>query len=107
MIELLPMRLRIRYRTMKLRALCWLIWRLLSVSRSVPRFEAKLGERRGGDGSNQHAKVANVEKIPQLLGEKTRDLAAERCGFGNGKTYEQAKAIVVAAAAAPGGFEAA
>jgi N6-adenosine-specific RNA methylase IME4 len=59
--------------------------------------EKSLGERRGRTSGN-------VEKIPQLAGEKTRDVAAKKTGFGNGKTYEQAKAIVAAAKAEPEKF---
>ena len=44
------------------------------------------------------AGVANpVENFPQG-GEKTRDLVAKATGFGNGKTYEQAKKVVQEAA---------
>jgi len=39
------------------------------------------------------AGIANpVENFPE--GSRTRDLAAKAAGFGNGKTYEQAKAVV-------------
>jgi ParB-like chromosome segregation protein Spo0J len=47
--------------------------------------EAQLGERRGRD---------NREYIPELQGRRTTELAAEKAGFGNRKTYEQAKKVV-------------
>ena len=48
--------------------------------------EAELAQRRG---TNQHSKE-DVENFPPPEG-KTRDLVAKATGFGNGKTYEQAK----------------
>jgi ParB family transcriptional regulator, chromosome partitioning protein len=50
--------------------------------------EAELGERRGRPKEN----VQNLAQLPG--GEKTRDIAAEKSGFGNAETYRQAKAIV-------------
>lgn len=47
--------------------------------------EAQLGERRGRD---------NREYIPQLKGRRTTEVAAEKAGFGNRKTYDQAKRVV-------------
>jgi ParB family chromosome partitioning protein len=47
--------------------------------------EAQLGERRGRD---------NRENIPELKGRRTTELAAEKAGFGNRKTYDQAKRVV-------------
>lgn len=47
--------------------------------------EAQLGERRGRD---------NREYIPELKGRRTTELAAEKAGFGNRKTYDQAKQVV-------------
>ena len=47
--------------------------------------EAQLGERRGRD---------NREYIPELKGRRTTELAAEKAGFGNRKTYDQAKRVV-------------
>lgn len=45
-------------------------------------------------GSNQHSrKGKEVENFPPPTG-KTRDLAAKQAGFGNGKTYQQAKKVV-------------
>jgi len=43
-------------------------------------------------GKNQYSKE-DVENFPPLEG-KTRDIAAKAAGFGNGKTYEQAKKVV-------------
>lgn len=52
--------------------------------------ESELGNRQG-----QRTDIELVENFPQVAaGEKTRDLAAKAAGFGNGKTYEQAKTIV-------------
>jgi hypothetical protein len=31
------------------------------------------------------------ENFPEIKGKQTRDLAAEKAGFGNARTYEQAK----------------
>ena len=50
--------------------------------------EVSLGERRGRPKEN----VQNLAQLP--AGEKTRDIAAEKSGFGNAKSYRQAKAIV-------------
>lgn len=47
--------------------------------------EARLGERRGRD---------KWENFPTLKGSRTTALAAEKAGFGNRKTYEQAKKVV-------------
>lgn len=42
----------------------------------------------------RHDTRSDVENFPHLNdGEKTRDIAAKAAGFGNGKTYEQAKAV--------------
>jgi lactam utilization protein B len=35
-----------------------------------------------------------VEKLHKLTGEKTRDVAAEKAGFGNHETYQQAAKVV-------------
>lgn len=54
--------------------------------------EKLLGDRRG---SNQYKKKEHVGNCPQAeTGQKTRDIAAEKAGFGNAKTYQQAKAEV-------------
>lgn len=56
--------------------------------------EAELGNRQG-----QRTDKEPVENFPQVTpGEKTRDLAAKAAGFGNGKTYEQAKKVANEAA---------
>jgi N6-adenosine-specific RNA methylase IME4 len=47
--------------------------------------EKLLGERRGRPPKNG-------EKFPEI-GERTRDIAAKKAGFKNGKTYEHAKAV--------------
>jgi N6-adenosine-specific RNA methylase IME4 len=47
------------------------------------------GERRGRPSEN------NVQKIAQLAqGKKTREIAAEKSGFGNHETYRQAKKVM-------------
>lgn len=52
--------------------------------------EEELGNRRG-----QRTDIEPVEIFPQVdPGQKTRDVAAKSAGFGNGKTYEQAKRVV-------------
>ena len=57
--------------------------------------EAELQGRVG----NPQLKAANVENFPPLQPEgKTRDLVAKATGFGNGKTYEQAKKVTGEAA---------
>lgn len=50
------------------------------------KIEAYYGERRGNPN-------LIVENFPQLAGQKTRDIAAERAGFGNARTYEQARKV--------------
>lgn len=58
--------------------------------------EAELGNRVGNPNFRD---ITIVENFPQLdKGEKTRDIAAKASGFGNGKTYEQAKQVVNEAA---------
>jgi ParB family chromosome partitioning protein len=47
--------------------------------------EARLGERRGRD---------NRQNVAELKGRRSDDLAAEKAGFGNRTTYEQAKKVV-------------
>lgn len=55
--------------------------------------EAELGNRKG---TNQHAE--GPENFPDAPKGDTRDLAAKAAGFGNGKTYEQAKKVTSEAA---------
>jgi ParB family transcriptional regulator, chromosome partitioning protein len=57
----------------------------VAIGRAV---EESLGERRGRPKEN----VQNLAQLP--AGEKTRDFAAEKSGFGNAESYRQAKAIV-------------
>lgn len=53
--------------------------------------EVELGRRAG----RPKARANIVENFPQLTpGMKTRDIAAERAGFGNPRTYEQAKSVI-------------
>ncbi|MFG3451190.1 ParB/RepB/Spo0J family partition protein [Stutzerimonas stutzeri] len=53
--------------------------------------EAIEQELQGRHGNNQYTEE-EVENFPPPTG-KTRDLAAKAAGFGNGKTYEQAKKV--------------
>lgn len=55
--------------------------------------EAELGSRNGV----RHDSKPAMENFPQVEG-ATRDLAAKAAGFGNGKTYEQAKRVTNEAA---------
>lgn len=59
--------------------------------------EVELAKRHGGDrkSDDQGGKNSTLKTEPDG---KTRDLAAKAAGFGNGKTYEQAKAVVAAGA---------
>lgn len=54
--------------------------------------EVVIGKRQG-----QRTDLEHVENIPQVVGEKSRTIAAGRAGFGNDRTYRQAKEIVEAA----------
>ena len=61
-------------------------------------------EKRLGDRQGQRTDKL-VEKVPQVEpGAKTREVAAKRAGFGNNRTYRQAKEIVEAAEAEPERF---
>ena len=57
------------------------------------RIEALLTGRRG---SNQH-QTKLPEYFPEAKGRETRAIAAEKAGFRNAKTYDQAKAVRAAA----------
>lgn len=51
--------------------------------------EAEIGKRQG-----QRTDLEPVEDLPQVPpGTKTREFAAERAGFGNARTYQQAKKV--------------
>lgn len=51
--------------------------------------ERELGERRGRPPEN-------VENVPHFSdGQKTRDIAAKAAGFGSGRTYDMAKAVIL------------
>lgn len=67
-----------------------------SPSERVAIGEAIERELEGRHGKNQHTKE-DVENIPSPEG-ATRDIAAKAAGFGNGKTYEQAKRVANEAA---------
>lgn len=53
--------------------------------------EAALGDRRG---SNQYQRKEDPENFPEAVGKESRQVAAERAGFGNETTYRQAKKVV-------------
>jgi ParB-like chromosome segregation protein Spo0J len=56
--------------------------------------EAAIGKRQG-----QRTDIGLVENPPQVpAGVKTREIAAEKAGFGNPRTYEQAKKVTEAGA---------
>ena len=57
----------------------------VAIGRAV---EESLGERRGRPSEKKPQHVA------EYSGRETRDIAAEKSGFGNAETYRQAKAIV-------------
>ncbi|NNA77010.1 ParB/RepB/Spo0J family partition protein [Pseudomonas lactis] len=59
--------------------------------------ELELGERHGGDRKGV-ATEDQEGKNSTLIEGKTRDIAAKAAGFGNGKTYEQAKRVANEAA---------
>ena len=59
--------------------------------------EAELSQRHGGDRKSENQGGKNSTLIDAPEG-KTRDLVAKATGFGNGKTYEQAKKVVQEAA---------
>lgn len=77
----------------------------VAIARAI---EESLQGRHGGDRRSEDFKVQNfaqsnydstdeqskVENFPPCKGEKSRDIAAQRAGFGNGKTYQQAKNVV-------------
>jgi N6-adenosine-specific RNA methylase IME4 len=67
----------------------------VAIARSI---EIRLGERRGRPSKEK------VENFPQLTEGKTPDFVAQKAGFKNSKTYEQAKAVVAAAEAEPEKF---
>jgi len=49
---------------------------------------AKMGERRGRPSED------NVQNLAPFEGVKTREIAAQRAGFGNPETYRQARSVV-------------
>lgn len=67
-----------------------------TMSERVEIGKALEGELAKRVGLNQHTK--GKENFPDPPQGQTRDLAAKAAGFGNGKTYEQAKAVVENAA---------
>src|SRR5262245_26577719 len=52
------------------------------------KIEAWLGNRSG-----QRTDLQPRENFPEVKGKRTNDIAAERAGFGNRRTYEQAKKV--------------
>ena len=63
-----------------------------TVSERAEIGKALEGELQGRVGNPELRPIG--EKIPELPQGRTRDLAAKAAGFGNGKTYEQAKSVV-------------
>ena len=61
--------------------------------------EAEIGKRQG-----RRTDTELPENVPEV-GTETRAIAAERAGFGNDRTYRQAKEIVEAAEAEGGEFD--
>ncbi len=66
-----------------------------TVSERVEIGKALEGELQGRVGNPELRPIG--EKIPELPQGRTRDLAAKAAGFGNGKTYEQAKKAIAEA----------
>lgn len=65
-----------------------------TVSERVEIGKALEGELAAKAAQRKKSGVANLpENFPEGVGD-TRDLAAKAAGFGNGKTYEQAKSVV-------------
>jgi N6-adenosine-specific RNA methylase IME4 len=56
------------------------------------RIEALLGKRQG---ERTDLRIEHREIFPEVRG-RTRDIAAEKAGFQNARTYEQAKAVIEA-----------
>lgn len=60
--------------------------------------ELKANERRGRPktetGQAELIEPENVQNFAHLEGQKSRQIAAERAGFGNRETYRQAKTVV-------------
>lgn len=54
--------------------------------------EAELSPRHGGDRKSDEFQGGNFSTL--IESGKTRDIAAKAAGFGNGKTYEQAKTVI-------------
>ena len=64
--------------------------------------EERLAVRHGGDRRSDEVQGGKISTLIDA-GAKSRDLAAERAGFGSGKTYEAAKKAVDALPAPVGG----
>lgn len=48
---------------------------------------AEMGERRGGDYGNQHTGGKVQDFADSQKGKTTREIVAEKAGFGNAETY--------------------
>lgn len=65
--------------------------------------EAELGNRRGqrtdlkAEGQGDLLETELPENFPEVSGKETRQIAAEKAGFGNETTYRQAKTVVAQA----------
>jgi len=54
-----------------------------------------LVEERRGKYPRGNTEKANMEPVPSMLeSQTTRDFVAQRVGFGSGRSYDQAKAVV-------------
>ena len=66
-----------------------------------------MGERRGrpkqeGEGQGELVEDDIREIFPEFIGKRTDEIAADKAGFGNRKTYQQAKAVAHHAAVCRG-----
>ena len=64
-------------------AKAWTVSEKVAIAKAI---EEEIGNRQGS-----RTDLELVEKFPQV---KTRDLVAERSGFGNSRTYQQAKKVI-------------
>ena len=65
--------------------------RLIALALLLPELKAQ-GERRGGDTSSGEQR--NPVNSPECSGKETREIAAQKAGFGSEFTYRQAKTVV-------------
>jgi N6-adenosine-specific RNA methylase IME4/ParB-like chromosome segregation protein Spo0J len=75
----------------------------VEIGKAVEQELKAQGERRGRpkqENENQGELVESEipQKFAELAGKETREIAADKAGFGNAETYRQAKAVVATAA---------